>query len=264
MVGGCGANIFVSTARANYSLTLLCRTRENTQEKLAMKILVSVTTVEEAQLALDSGVDLIDLKDTSHGALASLSLNESIPILKVIQSKQLPNMLISATIGDEYHDLPSLVNTCEDKLAIGVDVIKIPAIVLDDEKTHEAVSVLSQHAKVVIVFPPQSLQNNQQIFCEQLNLCQRLAIAGVMLDTQDKQYSLWQNCEPRYVSDFIEQARHREFFVGLAGGLAIEDFDKLSDLAPDFAGFRSGLCMAGNRKEKLSKSLVQTLMARAR
>ena len=63
-----------------------------------MKILVSVRSVEEALLAASSGVDFIDLKEPSGGALGGLPTPTIRAIVEALrqQGRGLP---VSATIG---------------------------------------------------------------------------------------------------------------------------------------------------------------------
>lgn len=54
------------------------------------QLLISVKNVEEALIALNCGVDIIDLKDPNIGALGALNLDTSQQILqKVHEYKQL-------------------------------------------------------------------------------------------------------------------------------------------------------------------------------
>ena len=60
------------------------------------KILTSIKSLEEISLVLNKGVDIIDFKDPSHGALGEIPTNKISFFLKSIPS----NQLTSATIGD--------------------------------------------------------------------------------------------------------------------------------------------------------------------
>ncbi|MFM8391140.1 MAG: (5-formylfuran-3-yl)methyl phosphate synthase, partial [Methylophilaceae bacterium] len=60
------------------------------------KLLVSVKNLQECELALQSGVDLIDLKAPQYGALGGLALNDIHNISAFINKRA----TTSATIGD--------------------------------------------------------------------------------------------------------------------------------------------------------------------
>ena len=60
------------------------------------KLLASVTTVEEARLAVTCGADIIDCKDPSRGALGALPIETVTAIRKAVP----PRITLRATIGD--------------------------------------------------------------------------------------------------------------------------------------------------------------------
>jgi uncharacterized protein (UPF0264 family) len=85
------------------------------------KILISVTSIAEAQLALDNGADIIDLKDPSAGALGALPL----PLIQEIVSHVNGRKLVSATIGDLIMQPDLILQSVALLAATKVDYIKI-------------------------------------------------------------------------------------------------------------------------------------------
>jgi len=59
------------------------------------ELLISVTNVDEAFMAMELGADIIDLKDPSMGALGALPIQTIKDILGVVNSQK----IVSATIG---------------------------------------------------------------------------------------------------------------------------------------------------------------------
>jgi uncharacterized protein (UPF0264 family) len=65
------------------------------------QLLISVRSVDEAQVALQSGTDIIDLKDPDQGALGALPLALITEIVTYVNVKsESERKVISATIGD--------------------------------------------------------------------------------------------------------------------------------------------------------------------
>ena len=61
------------------------------------QLLISVTSLDEAQMALENGADIIDLKDPSAGALGALPVELITSIVSFVNKQK----LTSATIGDQ-------------------------------------------------------------------------------------------------------------------------------------------------------------------
>jgi uncharacterized protein (UPF0264 family) len=65
------------------------------------QLLISVTDIDEAQLALMHGADLIDLKDPHQGALGALPITTIQEVVNFVSTHRThPQQLTSATVGD--------------------------------------------------------------------------------------------------------------------------------------------------------------------
>ena len=85
-------------------------------------MLASVRSLDEAQIALEGGADLIDLKEPSRGALGALD-HAAVRICVQAIGGRRP---VSATIGDlRSMDPQSMTAAVERMAATGVDFIKI-------------------------------------------------------------------------------------------------------------------------------------------
>ena len=84
------------------------------------KILTSIKSLDEVSLVLKKGVDIIDFKDPSYGALGEIPTNKISFFLKSIPS----NQLTSATIGD-INDIKTIKKKVINLSKTDVDFIKI-------------------------------------------------------------------------------------------------------------------------------------------
>ena len=82
---------------------------------------LSVTSLDEAQMALENGADIIDLKDPSAGALGALPVELITSIVSFVNKQK----LTSATIGDQPMQPDLLVQHVNAVAKTGVDYIKI-------------------------------------------------------------------------------------------------------------------------------------------
>ena len=91
-----------------------------------IQLLISVTSIEEAQMALENGADIIDLKDPSKGALGALPLLQIQTVVDYVnrvkqdQVKRLRSLLarLDASRNSGDMDLPGLrLHTLQGELA---------------------------------------------------------------------------------------------------------------------------------------------------
>ncbi|MDP3309000.1 (5-formylfuran-3-yl)methyl phosphate synthase, partial [Methylotenera sp.] len=64
------------------------------------QLLISVTSIEEAKIAIENGADIIDLKDPNQGALGALSIVQINSIVTYVNAQDIAKVRTSATIGD--------------------------------------------------------------------------------------------------------------------------------------------------------------------
>lgn len=230
-----------------------------------MQVLVSVNSTAEAQLVLAAGVPLIDLKDTTHGALAALDVDISKAIVVMVHAhrQKFPaaTTTISATVGDGCASSDELMTLIEQRLQIGVEVIKLPEAIWADSAFQSVIEgFCAQGTKMIAVLMPASLPD--ATLSKRLQLLARQGYWGVMVDTMQKSIPLVEMVSMQELARFVHAAKASQLKVGLAGGLALAHAELLSDLAPDYLGFRSGVCLDGQRAKGLSAERVHTLVSR--
>jgi uncharacterized protein (UPF0264 family) len=231
-----------------------------------MQVLVSVNSVPETQVALSADVRLIDLKETSHGALAALDPELSRAIIDEVNTyrHQHPaaDITVSATIGDDCASDLILAGLIQARLDIGVDVIKLPETIWANPDYQNVIGkFLSRKVRLIAVLPPVSLTEKNKVETTLQYLVQS-GYWGVMVDTLQKSQPLTALMRSDQLAFFVRSAKSANLYVGLAGGLSLEQFDQLADLQPDYLGFRSGLCANQRREQSLIPEKVQQLTSK--
>ena len=219
-----------------------------------MRLLVSVRSVDEALLAAGAGADFIDCKEPGHGALGGLPVASITAIVGALR-RQRVSLPVSATIGDlPMHALGDILSRVDAVGACGVDYVKVG---ITREPTASVVlDVLARcGAAVVPVFIADRGLDEALVV-----RAAALGFPALMADTADKRAgSLFDAVPVAALRRFIAAARAAGALVGLAGALRQSHAMALADLAPDFAGFRSAVCLGG-RSEALDASCLRDLI----
>ncbi len=211
-----------------------------------IRLLASVRDIPEALAAADAGADFIDLKEPRAGALGGLppeTIREIVGALRGVH----PHLPISATIGDHaLFDGERIAAGVEAVGACGVDYVKVGIAGGDREA---AVALLGRLAASRYPVVPVFIAD-RGLDPATVEAAGRLSFPGLMADTQDKLAgSLFDCVPPADLARFIELARGSGKMAGLAGALRERHLPLLSALAPDFAGFRSAICVGGRCSE---------------
>ena len=228
-----------------------------------MQCLVSVNQVEEALLVVNAGVPMVDIKDTAYGALAALDLASTQAIVMQVRAHaRAQPVLLSATVGDDWVSLQHLHTAVTARLALGIDVIKLSETLWRAQAaSHQLADWCKQGVKLIAVYSPDSLHAETTIRHSVQHLAAQ-GFYGVMVDTINKAQPLCQLVSESQLAHFIQQAQQHGLRVGLAGGMQLNDLERVMRLAPDYVGFRGGLCVAGQRQSRLLPDAVQQLVER--
>ena len=209
------------------------------------QLLISVKNVAEAMVALEAGVDIIDLKDPSVGALGALGVYETRQIIQAMRERKTidlnaPNpTLISATVGEQHIDLNELIYEIQTRSTLGVDLIKIAVSELfyAENFLSQMQSLTRGGVKVVAVFFA-----DRPVDLTLLVTLKKIGFFGAMLDTQTKQQNLLQVQTNRDLQIFTQICHENELQSGLAGSLQTQHIENLIQFNPTYIGFRGGVC----------------------
>jgi (5-formylfuran-3-yl)methyl phosphate synthase len=217
--------------------------------------LASVTSPEEARLAVVSGASIIDCKDPSKGALGALGALQIAAIVDAVGGR----VPVSATIGDLPSDPGVMVKAAARIAATGVDIVKAGFFGEADPRaaiTALGAADLGPAKRVAVLMADRS--PDLAIIAD----LARAGFIGVMLDTAGKAAgSLPDLMDEAALAAFIASARIHGMASGLAGSLRSHHIDALVALEPDIIGFRGALC-AGDRTGTLEAHRVQSVRSR--
>jgi len=216
-------------------------------------LLASVRSLAEARIALDGGADLIDLKEPSRGALGALD-HAAVRVSAQAIAGRRP---VSATVGDVPQMDPQAIAAAVERMAAtGVDYVKIGFFAHRRARAcARALAALSQQTRLVAV-----LFSDQACDLDLLEACAGAGFAGAMLDTAGKtggSLRVWRS--DAELRQFVDRARTLGLLSGLAGSLQEADIGPLLELAPDYLGFRSALCVGGERRQLLDARALRRI-----
>lgn len=216
------------------------------------KMLASVNGVEEAEIALAGGADIIDLKDPRAGALGAAATDVIRETIKAVAGRQ----PVSAVTGDLPME-PELIRAkAEEIAATGVDYVKIGFFPSNNAAAcAEALAPLAARTKLIAV-----LFADLEPDLGLLPVLARHGFHGAMLDTANKNgHRLLDHMPPERLHGFVDQCRALGLKVGLAGSLEAPDVPRLLPMTPDFLGFRGALCDQSRRTSGIELEAVQQI-----
>ncbi|MDR5171528.1 (5-formylfuran-3-yl)methyl phosphate synthase [Methylobacillus flagellatus] len=217
------------------------------------KLLVSVTSAEEALLALAGGADIIDMKNPSQGALGALPLQVVNEAVAAVDGRK----ITSATTGDLPME-PALICQAVMQMAeTGVDLIKVGFFGNEQDNIAclNALQPLIAERKLAVVAVLMADLSPQFGL---LPLLREAGFWGVMLDTATKDgRNLLSHLDAESLGVFLQLAEGMQ--TGLAGSLKIENIKNIVKMKPSYIGVRGAVCVGFDRVAKLCKDKVSGL-----
>lgn len=217
------------------------------------QILISVTSIAEAQLALDNGADIIDLKDPSAGALGALPL----PLIQEIVSHVNGRKLVSATIGDLIMQPDLILQSVALLAATKVDYIKIGFFeTVDFQPCLDALQTVTQNGVKLIAVLFAEYKYPEVL----LDLIKKAGFIGVMLDTASKNgRTFLDHYSVKEREEFARKVLALGLTFGLAGSLKQEHIAVVKALNPTYIGFRGGVCNNNQRQLALDAEKIRAI-----
>jgi (5-formylfuran-3-yl)methyl phosphate synthase len=230
-----------------------------------MRLLVSVTDSHEARVAVDGGVDIVDVKNPAEG-----SLGASAPgVIERVRDVVPPERPVSAAIGD----LPNLPGTAA-LAAVGAarsGAAYVKVGLWGTSTTDEAVAVLRAvrdavdgGATVIAAayadagrvpggpLPPGAV----------VEAARRAGVGGCLLDTAVKDgRGLFEWLSAEALEALVAEGHAAGLEIALAGALRVEDLSVVRATGADIAGVRAAACHDGSRTAPLEAERIRRLRA---
>ncbi len=213
-------------------------------------LLASVTGVDEAQVALAHGADIIDLKDVSKGALAALPLSHVRAAARAVAGRR----PVSAVVGEIAMQPDGVAAAAAEMADTGVDYVKIGLYPGPwARECVRAVAPLARRIRLVGVMFADTERDEALV-----PLMAEYGFTGAMLDTVHKGFGrLLDHMDAAALNGFVAACRANGLMSGLAGSLEPPDIPRLLALAPEFLGFRGALCAGSGRTGRLDPDAIR-------
>ena len=217
------------------------------------QLLISVTTIQEAQLALENGADIIDLKDPSAGALGALPLQQIRAIVSHVDAKR----PISATIGD----LPMQPNLLLERVNLlsktQIDFIKIGFFQTDDyQSTLDALLPAAQSGLKLIAVLFAEYQYPKTLIAA----IRQAGFNGLMIDTAQKNGATYMDYYSKeQYKKFSQLVSKQGLSFGVAGSLQLKHVAVTKKVKPTYMGFRGGVCVENQRGLSLDVDKIRAI-----
>ena len=217
------------------------------------QILISVTSIAEAQIALDNGVDIIDLKDPSAGALGALPL----PLIQSIVSYINRQKLVSATIGDLPMQADLILQRVMLLASTKVDYIKIGFFESSNfQPCLDALQSVTQSGVklIAVLFAEHSYPENL------IEIIKKAGFVGIMLDTANKNgHTFLDYYSEKLRKEFAQKVLALDLTFGLAGSLKVQHIAIAKEINPTYMGFRGGVCDENKRQLGLNAEKIRAV-----
>jgi (5-formylfuran-3-yl)methyl phosphate synthase len=211
-------------------------------------MLASVTGPQEAEIAVQHGADIVDLKDVGAGFGTVTPEVVRATVAAVAQRRP-----VSAVVGESAAGRDRIAAIAAALAEAGASYVKIalPAD-LECDDLIRGLAQLARNAKLIGVMFADDRADSTLI-----PLMEQSGFAGVMFDTARKTGArLLDHMDITELARFVDTAHVHGLMAGLAGSLETPDIPRLLPLAPDVLGFRRALCVDHDRNARLDPAAV--------
>lgn len=210
-------------------------------------LLVSVTTAEEAEVALKAGVDLIDVKDPSRGPLG-MAHHETVAAVLAVVGDAVP---VSAALGEWT---PTYLSDAGWHLELPLKFVKwglskYPSPLGSGEELLDTRRQLPASMEMVLVAYADWEQAKSPPPAELVKLARRVRYKAFLFDTFQKTgKTLLDHLSVAELTEFVQSLKRAGIAVAVGGSLKFEQVKLLKDVGADWLAVRGGVC-AGNQRE---------------
>lgn len=223
-----------------------------------MQVLISPVSYKEAASIVDTGVDIIDVKNVNEGSLGAQFPWRTRDVVNLTRPLGIKT---SATLGDLPFKPGTAALAAYGAANTGVTYIKAGLHGLNTYEqacemmsaVRQAVRMVSETADVVASGYADWRRFDGLSAWDLVRAAAETGCDVVMVDTAIKDgKTLFDNMSFDEILQFIEQAKEAHLEVALAGSIKSEHADMLFELDPTLIGVRGAVCEGKDRKTAIS------------
>jgi (5-formylfuran-3-yl)methyl phosphate synthase len=217
-----------------------------------MRLLVSVRSAAEAELAASNGADIVDAKEPDAGPLGPVSSS----VLREIELALPPQVPLGVALGDARapDELARMLDRLAPPARAGGTFLKVGFAGVS--RVEEVSAVLRRGVDHVRALGPSvAVIAASYADCDRarapspdgiLDVAVGAGAAGVLIDTWIKDgRGLLRHLSADALAAWVIRARRAGLLTALAGSLTADDLKVLRDIEPDVVGVRGAVCRGG-------------------
>lgn len=220
------------------------------------RLLVSVRSVQEAEIALDAGVDLVDIKEPAHGSMGAAS-SETINAIVEFTGNRCP---LSAASGELIDESANLIELQLDYLKWGL--AQCSHGVNWQQRLEQLLDRCKNSSTVVpVAYADAELAQSPPVV-EVLEWACKYPGSTLLIDTWQKgKKNLLDWLTLRELATILEKCRQAEVQIALAGSLTIIVIRELiqNNIVPDWFAVRGAACEHGTRTSQITLERIREL-----
>jgi (5-formylfuran-3-yl)methyl phosphate synthase len=221
------------------------------------KLLISVRSAAEAQIALDEGADLIDVKEPLRGSLGAADPDMIAAVVRQVAGRLPVSVALGELLSERFFPRRMAEGVCYAKFGLAGCATRPDW----PSRWRQAIEELPRSTAPVAVAYVDSKTASAPDPWRVLAHAVELRCAAVLLDTYDKSRgSLCDHFARADLERYIAAAHIGGLLCVVAGSLGWSEIRQLLPLGPDYVAVRGAAC-AGNRNGPLDRARVRRLVA---
>ena len=235
-----------------------------------MQILVGPVSVSEAASLLETGVDILDIKNTDEGSYGAALPRVTREVARLAAPA---GKVVSATLGDLPYKPGTAALAALGAITAGAHYLKVGLYgVKDSVQATDVMGAIVDTCRWQQT-PVRAVAGGYADFARFGGITPDELIAaattsksdGVMLDTAIKDgKNLFDALSLQELRRFVQEAHSNGLFVVLAGSIQLAHIETLLEISADIIGVRGCVCRRGDRGSSIDPSLAEALVDKVR
>jgi len=221
------------------------------------KLLVSVRDANEARLAVDAGVDLIDIKEPRAGSLGAATPQTVAAIVAAVAGGRPLSMALGELHDFDPAKVPAIAGISFAKLGLSRCAGRCDW----PGRWQAALAALPADTAPVAVVYADHQRARSPAARPILTQAVRLGCRAILVDTFDKQAGGLLDCWSTEELEWLIETAHAEGLLAVvAGGLTLATIERVLAAEPDYVAVRGAACNA-DRSGQIAADRLQELVA---